>query len=150
MLDTMERHQGRLEVLTEAECRWLLASTGVGRVVYTDGGLPAIAVVNYVVHGDTIVIRTLPGGKLSAARRRDVVAFEADSIDPADGTGWSVVVVGEARPVQDSIESELLTALPLRSWVGEPAPDAFIRIRMSLVSGRRILVGRPAAAEDQQ
>lgn len=153
ILDPMEQGQGRLEVLSEAECRWLLAATDVGRVVYTDGALPAIAVVNYLVHGDTIVIRSLPGAKLSAAHRRDVVAFEVDAIDPRDGSGWSVVVIGEARLVRDRVEADLLAALPLRSRVADPEPAAFLRIQLSLISGRRVVVdpteAREVLAEEQ-
>jgi len=44
------------------------------------------------------VIRDDRGGKLAAAARGAVVAFEADQLDPAGRSGWSVTAV--ARPAR--------------------------------------------------
>lgn len=134
----MENQDGRLEVLSEAECMSLLASNNIGRIGFTDRALPSIALVNYVLHDGTIVFRSLGGSKLAAALRHDVVAFEVDSIDPTTGSGWSVVVVGEARPVINRAEADLLALLPLNTWVAEPRPEAIVRIELTVVSGRRI------------
>jgi uncharacterized protein len=138
----MDERSGRLEILSERECLSLLGSTSVGRISYTDRALPAIAVVNYVVHDGMIVFRSLAGSKLAAAMRRDVVAFEADAVDPVTGTGWSVVIVGEARTVRNRHEADLLALLPLRSWVNDPWPDVFVQIGISVITGRRIKATR--------
>jgi uncharacterized protein len=63
--------------------------------------LPAVELVNFTVNAGDIMIRTAPGGKLLAAIRGAVVAFEADDFDPATCSGWSVTAVGHARDVTD-------------------------------------------------
>ena len=63
--------------------------------------LPVILPVRYAVIGETVVFRTAPGTKLTAAMRRSVVAFEADRWDPCGAWGWSVLVQGVASEVTD-------------------------------------------------
>ncbi|MFC7624771.1 pyridoxamine 5'-phosphate oxidase family protein [Microlunatus sp. GCM10028923] len=124
-----------MDGLSEAHCRRLLASTPVGRVVYTDQALPAIAVVNHRVRGDDIVFRADDGGRLAAALHRSVVAFEADAVDPETAVGWSVVAVGEALRVAGTAELESLADLGLRTWFGPAAGGDLIRIRIQLLTG---------------
>jgi hypothetical protein len=72
-----------------------MASVPVGRIIYTRA-LPAVELVNFALdHGD-IVIRTDRSGKLAAAARGTVVAFEADHLDLAGQSGWSVTAIGPA------------------------------------------------------
>jgi nitroimidazol reductase NimA-like FMN-containing flavoprotein (pyridoxamine 5'-phosphate oxidase superfamily) len=131
----------RLEVLDRRECLALLAATPVGRIIFTHRALPAVEPVNFVLDGDTIVIRTGPGAKLTAAGKNAVVAFEIDEIDINEHTGWSVTVVGRSEEVRDEAERSRLARLPLRPWApGEH--DHFIRIRIEVVTGRRIPDGR--------
>jgi uncharacterized protein len=93
--------------------------------------------VNFALDDGDIVIRTDASGKLAAATRGAVVAFEADSVDLAAHAGWSVTIVGQARAVTDSGEILRLEQTGLQPW----APgkhDHFIRISPSIVNGRRI------------
>ena len=85
-----------------AECLRLLASVPVGRIVYTRRAMPAVELVNFALDGGDIVIRTDPDGALAAATHHTVVAFEADEVDTATGQGWSVMAVGQSRPVTES------------------------------------------------
>ena len=86
-----------LEQLPRDECLRLMASAPVGRIIYTRQALPAVELVNFALdHGD-IVIRTDHSGKLAAATAGAVVAFEADSVDPACRVGWSVTAIGQAQ-----------------------------------------------------
>ena len=122
------------EVLDEAECYRLLASESVGRVVYTDGALPAITPVNYALDGEHIVFRTASGSRLAHGVIDAVVAFEVDRVDTSSCTGWSVVVTGvgtrlSARPGADMPE--------VRPWVGGERSQ-LITITPGRVSGRRI------------
>src|SRR5207248_3455677 len=65
-----------LQRLTRDKCLTLMASVPVGRIIYTRRALPAVELVNFAIdHGD-IVIRTDRSGKLAAATRGAVVAFE--------------------------------------------------------------------------
>ncbi|MBG0816613.1 pyridoxamine 5'-phosphate oxidase family protein [Planomonospora sp. ID82291] len=132
-----------LRVLTRAECIQLLASTPLGRIVFTDRALPAIQPVNYVLDGDDLVIRTGSGSKLASAVRDTIVALEADAFDPDGRTGWSVTVVGQARAVREAHEVSRLAHLPLAPWTsrspGSPeAQDHYIVLPIEQVSGRRV------------
>jgi nitroimidazol reductase NimA-like FMN-containing flavoprotein (pyridoxamine 5'-phosphate oxidase superfamily) len=92
---------GELTELGRQECLRLLAGGIVGRVVFTEAALPAAHPVSYLLDGDEIVFCTTNGGKLAAATLHRVVAFQADKIDPAGRTGWSVLGVGQAYEITD-------------------------------------------------
>ncbi len=91
-------------MLSREECLRLLAVTPIGRLVFTHRALPAVQPVNFVLDGETVVIRTAIGSRLAAATRDAVVAFEIDDIDARTGSGWSVTVLGRARGVSDPEE----------------------------------------------
>ena len=128
---------GGLEVLDDEECHALLSTEPLGRIVYTDQALPAIQPVNFLMHDGDVIIKTAEGSKLGAAARHAVVAFEIDRFDPAQRTGWSVVLVGQAQLVSDPGELDLLDQLPLSPWAPGPR-DRYIRITPHIVTGRRI------------
>jgi uncharacterized protein len=128
---------GGLEILDPEECRALLAKAPLGRIVFTQRALPAVQPVNFTVDDGDVVIRTGEGSKLAAATRNAIVAFEVDDFDVDSRTGWSVVVVGPARVVSDPEETARLKELPLRPWAPGQREN-FIRIRPTLISGRRI------------
>jgi hypothetical protein len=127
-----------LEVLSEEECRTLLAQETVGRVGLSVDALPAILPVNYAMVDGGIVFRTGEGGKLRAALCRTIVAFEVDQIDPTRAEGWSVLVVGMAEPVASSAQTPGLDTP--KPWAGGTRPH-LVRIRPEVISGRRV-VGR--------
>jgi uncharacterized protein len=113
-----------------------MASVPVGRIVFTVRALPAIRPVNFILDGGDVVIRTSATSRLAQTVRGAVVAFEADVIDPASRSGWSVTVTGRAAEILDPGEVERLDAL-LQSWaLGDQ--DCFVRIPAELVSGRRL------------
>ncbi len=126
-----------LRQLPKNECLTLMASVPVGRVIYTQRALPAVDLVNFALDDGDIVIRTDRGGKLAAAARGAVVAFEADHLDPADQAGWSVTAIGPSEEVTDAAEVARLRAIGLRSWA-PGARDHFIRISPVILTGRRL------------
>jgi nitroimidazol reductase NimA-like FMN-containing flavoprotein (pyridoxamine 5'-phosphate oxidase superfamily) len=134
----MQLDRNGLEVLSRGECLRLLAQTRVGRVVVTDRALPAAFPVNFALLDEDVVFMTTMGSKLEAAEGEEVMAFEADEIDPVLHGGWSVLVQGLASVVTDGDELAQVQALGLEPW----APGGhfqFVRIRAELVSGRRLL-----------
>jgi uncharacterized protein len=133
------------ETLTVAECWRRLASVPVGRVVFTEGGLPAVHPVNFVVHERSVVIRTGPGSKLDAARRGDVLAFEADHIDPEARTGWSVLVVGHAAVVGDVDRLVAVLDPRHRPWVHGRGLHV-MEVAGERVTGRRLVLDRAPVA----
>ena len=126
-----------LQRLSRDECLLLLASVPVGRVIYTRQALPAVELVNFALdHGD-IVIRTDHSGKLAAATRGAVVAFEADQLDPDARSGWSVTAIGPSSEVTDPGELARLRAIGLSSWA-PGTRDHFIRISPVMLNGRHL------------
>jgi nitroimidazol reductase NimA-like FMN-containing flavoprotein (pyridoxamine 5'-phosphate oxidase superfamily) len=133
----MQANGASLEELPRDECLRLIATAAVGRIVYTRRALPAVELVNFAIHEGDIVIRMSPSGKLAAAVRGAVVAFEADALDPAGKTGWSVTAIGRSREVSDPAEAGRLRRIGLSSWApGER--EHYIRIRPEIVNGRRL------------
>ena len=134
----MQLDRNGLEVLSRAECVRLLAQTRVGRVVVTDRALPAAFPVNFALLDEDVVFMTTAGSKLEAAEGEEVMAFEADEIDPVRHGGWSVLVQGLASVISDPDELAQARDLHLEPWA--PAGQfQFVRIRAELVSGRRLL-----------
>ncbi len=131
----MDTDVNGVEVLNRAEAIALLESQEVGRLVYTRRALPAVRPVNFAVRGGAVLIWTGSASSLGQAVRGAVVAFEADELDRATRSGWSVVVVGTAQLVTD--ETELT-----RARLDGPSPwapgikDHLIRIPLTMVSGR--------------
>jgi len=123
----------------------LMSSVPVGRIIYTRQALPAVEMVNFALVDGDIVIRTSAEGKLAAATRGAVVAFEADSVDLAEHTGWSVTIVGQARAVTDGAEIRQLEGQVPPSWVTRDS-DHFIRISPAMVNGRHVAGRHPGGA----
>lgn len=127
------------EVLTEQECRRLLAEQEVGRVAFVDGNFPVVLPVNFVLDGDEIAIRTERGAKFDQIPLHRV-AFEVDGIQPGNHTGWSVLVQGFGQDVTDAVglRYEDLRRRGLSTWPpGEMAH--WVTIRIERISGRRIV-----------
>lgn len=132
-----------LELLDDDEAWRLIGSSGIGRVGVSIGALPAIFPVSYAVVDRSVVFRTAPGTKLSAALAGAIVAFQVDEHDPTAREGWSVLMVGRSA-VDDDPETLLLaTAAGLDLIAGGDRPNV-VRIRPELVSGRRIVHGAVA------
>lgn len=125
-----------LEELDHDECLRLLAGAVIGRLVFTEGALPAAQPVTFLLDGEEVLFRTA-GGKLAAAVLHAVVAFQADDIDVATRTGWSVLGIGEAYEVVVPRRlTELADRLP-GPWA--PASTAHtIAIPLQRLTGRRL------------
>jgi nitroimidazol reductase NimA-like FMN-containing flavoprotein (pyridoxamine 5'-phosphate oxidase superfamily) len=128
-----------LEVLDRTACLPLLASATVGRVGVWFASGPEVLPVNYALSGDDLVIGTNPAGRLHGALGTEPLAFEVDDVDPAYEWGWSVLVRGRARHLDDPAEVARAERLPLRSW-GPGRHRAFVAVALTTadVSGRRL------------
>jgi hypothetical protein len=123
--------------LSRDQCLQLMASVPVGRVIYTRRALPAVELVNFALDLGDIVIRTDRSGKLAAAARDAVVAFEADCLDAAQQVGWSVTAIGPSREVTDPEEIGRLQKMGLSSWA-PGTREHFIRISPVIMTGRHL------------
>lgn len=124
----------------EDEALRLLASAPLGRVVFTERAMPAIRPVNHFVDEDGCVIIRTHLGAAALTALGEVVAYEADAIDPHTRLGWSVIVTGVARRVSDPEQITRYEQL-VRPWVGTEM-DQVIRIKPELVTGYALVAGR--------
>ncbi|MDR6975929.1 nitroimidazol reductase NimA-like FMN-containing flavoprotein (pyridoxamine 5'-phosphate oxidase superfamily) [Streptomyces sp. 3330] len=137
----MDANDGFRE-LHRQECLSLLATVPVGRIVYTRQALPAVLPVNFSLDRDgAVLVRTSAASELVGAIDGALVAFEADEVDAAAHSGWSVVVMGTATVVTDPAEHTRLLLTGPRSWAPSPR-EVFVRIDPELVTGRELVGGR--------
>ncbi|CAM5692926.1 pyridoxamine 5'-phosphate oxidase family protein [Streptomyces viridifaciens] len=130
----------RLLHLTDAECWELVGSHGIGRIALPVRPGPAVHPVNYVVDRASFAYRT--GNRTGTAPEEGAeVSLEVDRIDEFQGRGWTVLVIGPARYVDDPEERRHLDGLPgAAPWAGGDRPR-WVRIRPAEISGRRLVTG---------
>jgi len=134
--------------LEDAECRRLLATAAVGRLAYTDGALPAIVPVPFVLHEGHILLPIHGYSAVVAAVRGAVVALEVDDFDPVTETGWSVTVVGPSRVVDDPDEVGALRGRGLPDgWAGPGR--CLVRVHVGLLRGWHVPT-RPAGLPSEE
>jgi uncharacterized protein len=120
------------------ECLAHLRTAPVGRLVYTDHALPAIRPVNFVLDDEDVIVWASLAGEITTVPD-EVVAFEADEIDAVTRTGWTVVVVGPARPVLDP--GRLIDAsTPGGPVLGSAPFGRVLRVHIEQISGRRLRI----------
>jgi len=124
--------------LSPGACREKLESRTIGRLAVNIDALPVVLPVNYVLDGNSIVIRTPVGTKLGAAINETVVAFEVDHFDQEVDRGWSVLVQGRSREITGAERLERAMVLPLRPVTSNGTPDRFVEVEMEIVTGRHI------------
>ncbi|MER5481125.1 pyridoxamine 5'-phosphate oxidase family protein [Streptomyces sp. NPDC002734] len=139
----MYRNDGFRE-LDRHESLRLLGTAAIGRIVHTRQALPAVLPVNFCLDDDgAVVLRTSAASELARAVDGTVVAFEADEVDRAARSGWSVLLTGAAEVVTDPAEHRRLAERGPRSWVAvPPRQEVFIRILPELVTGREVVGDR--------
>jgi nitroimidazol reductase NimA-like FMN-containing flavoprotein (pyridoxamine 5'-phosphate oxidase superfamily) len=130
------RDSRSLEVIDRDECVRLLSTAVVGRMVFTDGALPAVVPVTFAVDGDAVVCRTNARSRLARAADGAVLALEADELDVTHRSGWSVVATGKAELVTAEEEVRRVGQL-VRPWA-PGVHDVAIRVRTTVLTGRRV------------
>ena len=126
-----------LEILTPEQCMDLVASESVGRVGVSVSALPAIFPVNFQLVDGNVLFLTGEGLKSHAAVAGAVVGFEVDHIDTEHHTGWSVMLVGQARLVPDE-DRAAYEDVHLSPWAGGHRSH-LVMLHPEFVSGRRIV-----------
>jgi nitroimidazol reductase NimA-like FMN-containing flavoprotein (pyridoxamine 5'-phosphate oxidase superfamily) len=130
-----------LDLMSREECEAHLVRGGVGRFVFTSEQGPVALPVNFRLLDGDIVFSTRMHGVLTAAAAGDSpLGFEVDHIDDAMSEGWSVLVSGHARIVDDPDELARIAELGIEPWPGGRR-ETVIRIETATISGRRIRQG---------
>jgi uncharacterized protein len=131
-----------IEILDRQECLDLLAGQPVGRyAVAPPGEAPLVVPVNFVLDGETVVVRTRRGGMIDELRDWPA-SFQVDGWDGHRHIGWSVLLQGTVR----EIAPEAIRGLLLDPWA--PDREVVLRFVPTSVSGRRI--AHPALLLDER
>lgn len=128
-----------IEELSVDECWELLGDASlrqVGRLAIASGEEVLILPVGFGVDDHGIVLRTHVGIIATHADTGRPVTFEADAGHPAEGSGWSVVVVGTAEVVTDMASVSRMRQRPPFGWGGK---HVWVRIRPTKITGRRVV-----------
>jgi hypothetical protein len=125
-----------LETLTTDQCNAHLAAGGVGRVVFSSPRGPVALPVNFEFTEGEVIFST--DESKAATIQKELVGFEVDRVDEAMGEGWSVVVTGHARRIEDPEELQRLGSLDLQAWAGGDR-HSLIGIKPEELTGRVIV-----------
>ncbi|MET3806313.1 nitroimidazol reductase NimA-like FMN-containing flavoprotein (pyridoxamine 5'-phosphate oxidase superfamily) [Nakamurella sp. UYEF19] len=134
-------HSG-LEMIPMVDCLNRLRSARMGRLAFFSDGYPMILPINHGMDGDSIVFRTAQGSKLAAAENEMPVAYEIDGTDVDRRAGWSVLVRGEARTVDNPGEVDRLNRLGVWPFADAVERTHWVRISTSEITGRKIVLRR--------
>ena len=130
-----------LRELTAEQCRTHLGVGGVGRIVFSSARGPVALPVNYEFTEDQIVFST-DDAKASALGSGETVGFEIDRVDEVLSEGWSVLVTGRCRRIEDPDEVQRLSSLDLESWAGGDR-HALLAVSPEEITGRVIVHEQP-------
>jgi nitroimidazol reductase NimA-like FMN-containing flavoprotein (pyridoxamine 5'-phosphate oxidase superfamily) len=130
-----------LEPLTAEQCLVHLDTGKYGRLVYGAGRGPVAIPVNYEYTDGAIVVST-DQEKASWLEGLRIVGFEVDRVNEGLSEGWSVLVTGEVRVVDDPDEVQRLSSLDLAEW-GDRGEHTLIAITPTQITGRVIVHRAP-------
>jgi transcriptional regulator with XRE-family HTH domain len=123
--------------LTSEQCQAHLSAGGVGRIIFTIERGPVAVPVNFEFTSGEVLFST-DVAKASVLESRDIVGFEIDRVDDVMSEGWSVLLTGHARRIDDPDEVLRLASLDLEAWTGGER-HALVGIRPIELSGRVIV-----------
>ena len=135
-----------LEPLSEAECMRLLASGGLGRLVYNSRYGPTAMPTVYRIEGESVVLGTWDPALFDEDLRTGIahaeyqVAVEADQLDLEAREGWIVLVRGAAHHLDTEAERAPLIGAGLEPWIDGVAAH-FIRVTPTSTWGNRVIRG---------
>ena len=124
-----------LQSLTHEQCVKHLAPGGIGRIIVSTGSGPVALPVNFVFAKGAVLFRT---SDAMTATVPGIVAFEVDHIDEAMSAGWSVLLRGHARLIEDAGEWHAAGRLDIQPWAGGNRPN-LVSIAPFEMTGRVIV-----------
>ncbi|MFF2014120.1 pyridoxamine 5'-phosphate oxidase family protein [Streptomyces sp. NPDC058195] len=124
-----------LTEVSGSEALWLLEGAARGRLVYVRREIPAVRpAVHRLDYGRLIVRAPVQASALSA---RTALTYQADEIEEADGTGWTITATGPAEIITDPNEAAHYRRT-LFGWTHGPH-DTLLRIQPQTVTGFRLV-----------
>jgi hypothetical protein len=97
--------------------------------------------VNFEFTAGEIIIST-DNTKTELLEAQESVGFEIDRVDEAMSEGWSVLVTGRARRIDDPDEVQRLSSLDLEAWAGGDR-HVLVGLRPDEITGRVIIHETP-------
>jgi nitroimidazol reductase NimA-like FMN-containing flavoprotein (pyridoxamine 5'-phosphate oxidase superfamily) len=125
----------RLDV---AECRRLLPTAAVARLAVPTPTFPTVEPVSFALVEGEVVVAVRSGSAGEAVSAGTQVSLEADFVDHAARTGWSVSVSGRVEDLDADVAA--IVAPLLRPWP-VVAGDRLLLVRSERVGGRRVVAG---------
>ncbi|CAG7843792.1 putative protein [Pseudoclavibacter triregionum] len=132
--------------LPTKECRRLLASQQLGRLIERVGEQLEVFPVSYVLDEERIIFRTAPGTKLAGLIAASEVLFEVDAADEDDG--WSVVARVSPRILEREDELARVAELPLRP-LAPTVKEVVVELAIDSMTGRRFTPGPEPEAQPE-
>ena len=106
-------------------------------MIFSTARGPVTLPVNFEYSNGDVILSTDPA-KAHALEAQATIGFEVDRVDDVMSEGWSVLITGRARRVDDPDEILALASLDLESWAGG-ARHALVAISPTEVTGRVIV-----------
>ena len=118
--------------LSRAACIGLLGATDIARVVISVRCLPAALPARISLPDDhRLLLASAEESVIVAAQRGEVLSVQIDGLEP-DGTTWSVMASGIARP------SSEIASLPHPLVQAISRGARLIEVPLSVVAGERV------------
>ncbi|MFB8180960.1 pyridoxamine 5'-phosphate oxidase family protein [Streptomyces sp. NPDC055966] len=125
----------RMVEVSGAEALWLLEATQLGRLVFVQRETAVVRPARHVWEYGRLIART----PVQAAAVPLTATYQADDIQAATGTGWTVTATGPAEAITDPDEAAHYRRT-LAGWTHGPH-DTLVRIHPQTVTGFRLLRG---------
>ena len=119
----------------------LLGTSGVGRIIFDSDDGPIALPVNYAVADHAVFIRTSRTSSIARIDSGAKVSFEADHIDEAMSSGWSVLVRATCERIEEGCDVEATYSVKIDPWAGGER-DTWIRLQARSITGRTIETDR--------
>jgi nitroimidazol reductase NimA-like FMN-containing flavoprotein (pyridoxamine 5'-phosphate oxidase superfamily) len=133
---TSEHDSNGFVVLDRRGCLERLAQHRIATLAITDGALPLVLPVMYVLHGDDILVRAARTGILGRRLPNSVISMCVHDLDDELLSGWTVTVTGLAEPFTSP--AALANAASLPRWDATDASELVVRVTTDRISGREI------------
>lgn len=129
---TQEVQRVQRATLSRAACIGLLGATDIARVVISVRCLPAALPARISLPDDRrLLLASAEEPVIVAAQRGEVLSVQIDGLEP-DGTTWSVMASGIARPASETAS----LPHPLVQAISRGA--RLIEVPLSVVAGERV------------
>ncbi|HEX6946400.1 MAG TPA: pyridoxamine 5'-phosphate oxidase family protein [Acidimicrobiia bacterium] len=112
-----------MQPLSREQALEVLEQAPVAHIGVISDGEPYVTPMSFVLIGDRIAFRSVPGRRMDAIRENPRVCVEVARFDPSNGEWASAIVMGRAHEIGDTpLRTEVVTRLleKYRDAVGSP------------------------------